>query len=258
MAQDETLCHVTELLAVTVAQQITEALPVFTVLDRLLQPSERFLMLLPVLLVGLQFLLHGSHGLLQQLQYSTVFLDPLFKTIHRILFPKQWTLFAPVSKNFLPTAAQLETIPATLDGVKGKNELLQANEFDFAQVIGRQQEEQCGWAFAELNSPIDCDYTIGAGADWWMTYYVNGKKVIDTTGIGNQKYPYLINNHLATVRLKKGKNILAVKLITGRKSSTLMLGGPNDLRNLSSKLKVAKTAEWPSSIIQFTELLNYC
>ncbi len=155
-------------------------------------------------------------------------------------FPIQWTVFAPVSKEFTPSPDQLRTIPATLDGVRGRNALLQGNEFDFAQLAGRQEQGLCGWAFAELDSPIDCDYTIGAGADWWMVYYVNGKKAIDTSDIGNQKYPCRINNHLAVVRLKKGKNILAVKLIAGQKSSILALGGPNDLRALTTRLKVVK------------------
>ncbi len=153
-------------------------------------------------------------------------------------FPKHWTIFAPVAPDFVPDAATLNTIPASLGNVRGREELLQANEFDFAPFIGKQAPKQSGWAFAELNAPYECDYTIGAGADWWMCYYVNGKAVIDTIQTGGNRKAVAMNNYTASVRLKKGKNILAVKLITGARSSLLALGGPADLQNMTTTLKM--------------------
>jgi len=156
-----------------------------------------------------------------------------------LVFPKHWKVFAPVDPSFQPTAELLDSLPDSFAGLPAKNMRLQGHELDFALIMNRQERELCGWAFAELDAPFACDYTIGAGADWWMTYYVNGEKVIDTTKTGNNKFPFQINNHLATLRLRAGKNILAVRLLTGAKSSVLLLGGPEELRKMRNKLKIS-------------------
>ena len=157
-------------------------------------------------------------------------------------FPQNWTLFGPVDKDFTPSQAELNTLPATLAGTSGRKFKPISNTLDFAKLFG-PGEKKCGWAFAELESQIDCDYTIGAAADWWMTYYVNGTPVIDTMVGGNVEFPYDISNHVKTVRLKKGMNILAVKVLTGKKSSILKVGGPLDLANRVTRIKRSKV-EW--------------
>ncbi|MCQ2402559.1 MAG: family 16 glycosylhydrolase [Lentisphaeria bacterium] len=160
-------------------------------------------------------------------------------------FPKSWTLFGPVADDYEPTATELSRIPETFGGVAGKEVALQKRTLDFAPILGAG-EKKCGWAFAVLDSPIECDYTIGAGADWWMQYYVNGQVVLDTMETGNAVVPYGIDNHVATVRLKQGRNILAVKLRTGSKSSILMLGGPLELADRVVRVKLSKM-EWTES-----------
>ncbi len=157
-------------------------------------------------------------------------------------FPQKWTLFGPVDKDFQPELAGLEEIPQELDGVKGQEFPLVNRTLDFANVFGAGQDKY-GWAFAVLDSQIDCDYTIGAGADWWMAYYVNGELVIDTTETGNIAPKYDITNHIRVVRLHKGKNLLAVKLRSGKASSVLKLGGPLELQDNTIHLKLSKI-EW--------------
>ena len=159
-----------------------------------------------------------------------------------IPFPQKWTLYGPVDKDFTPSADELAAIPDTLAGMTGKSFRTLSNTLDFAKLFGTG-EQKCGWAFAELNAEYDCDYTIGAAADWWMLFYLNGKPVIDTMGHGNVEYPYDITNHVKTVRLQKGKNILAVKVVTGNLSSILMVGGPLELSNRITRIKRSKV-EW--------------
>ena len=152
--------------------------------------------------------------------------------------PTQWQVFAPISKNFQPSAEELNSIPAVLDQQVGEKATLVANQLDMAVFMGAGAEK-CAWVFAEFESPIACDWTLGAGADWWMIVYLNGEKLIDTTENGNQKSPLNINNHIAQVRLKPGRNILSAKIITGRASSILMLGGSLDLRKLVTRVKMS-------------------
>lgn len=152
--------------------------------------------------------------------------------------PLKWTAFLPVKKDFTPTAEQFQIIPENLDSAKPRVVTLLDNQIDFVPFFGNKKAENCAWAFAELTCAFDREYSIGAGADWWMQYFVNGEKVIDTMAMGNQKSPFRIDNHTAVVKLKKGKNILAVKFLSGSNSAVLMLGGPNDLRALSDRINI--------------------
>ncbi|MGN0867681.1 MAG: family 16 glycosylhydrolase [Oligosphaeraceae bacterium] len=160
-------------------------------------------------------------------------------------FPERWTLFGPVDEAFQPDLASLEDIPAELDGKEGTVVRLNAHTLDFAKLFG-PGERKVGWAFAVLDSPIECGYTIGAAADWWMEYYVNGEKVLDTTETGNVEYPFEIWNHVFDVALKKGRNVLAVKVKTGSTSSVLMTGGPLELADRTVRLKLSKM-DWLES-----------
>ncbi len=160
-------------------------------------------------------------------------------------FPERWTLFGPVDEEYMPPLQGLTDVPETLDGQEGRLFRLTNHTLDFAKVFG-PGEKKVGWAFAVLDSPIDCGYSIGAAADWWMEFYVNGEKVLDTMSLGNVEYPFNIWNHVANVRLRKGKNLLAVKVKTGSTSSVLMMGGPLELADRTVKLKLSKM-EWIES-----------
>ncbi|MBT9143300.1 MAG: Beta-glucanase [Dehalococcoidia bacterium] len=156
-------------------------------------------------------------------------------------FPRNWTVFLPIDPKFVPSPEQLKTIPSEFGKAGPRAVTLVGNEIDFAPLFGSQKPYNCAWAFAEIYSPFDCEYTLGAGADWWMQYFVNGEVVIDTMSLGNKKFPYQINNHIVDVKLKKGRNILAVKFVSGLKSSILVMGGPNELRSLTSKIEIIQS-----------------
>jgi len=152
--------------------------------------------------------------------------------------PREWAVFAPVDRFLQPAAAELLAIPTHFGGVTAQAVTFRNNTIDLAPLAGGPGKEKSAWLFGEITSPIECDYTLGAAADWWMEVYLNGKKIIDTMDKGNVKYPYAIDNHVVTARLQKGKNILATRVVTGAASSIFMLGGPNDLRNIRSSLKI--------------------
>ena len=154
-------------------------------------------------------------------------------------FPKEWSAFAPVDKSYQPTEAELNTIPAKLNGVPARRILRNSQKINFAPLLGTGAEK-CGWVFGEVNLPAEANCTIGTGADWWMELYVNGKKVVDTMKTGNIKVPVAMNNYLPLVRMKKGRNIIAAKLLTGRASSLLYLAAPDELRALQGKIKLEK------------------
>ena len=159
-----------------------------------------------------------------------------------IPFPRTGVAFGPVPEDFQPEEKDFRSIPDILAGVKGRKQTIQNNKIDFRPILGKQNHV-CGWFFAELDSPYESDYTIGAGADWWMKVYVNGKPVIDTLESGNKFTPCGIDNYKPVVRLKKGCNIIAVKLIRGKSSAALWIGGPVELRKAAVHLILEKVLE---------------
>ena len=156
-----------------------------------------------------------------------------------IPFPKEWTVFGPVDREFVPENGQLLTIPDNFAGLSPQSATLKNSALDFAPLVGGAGAQKCGWAFAVIESPIDCDYTLGAGGDWWMEFYCNGEKLFDTMGPnGNAKAPVAPDNYLTTIRLHKGVNCLAAKLVTGSASSKLHMAGPLELRGNRGKVKL--------------------
>lgn len=154
-----------------------------------------------------------------------------------LMFPRHWTVFGDVDVKAEPP---LTSIPADVGGLKGKKVTLNDGVIQLQPFFAKRQIRNCAWLYAELEAPYDCEYTIGAGADYFMALYVNGVKAIDTIQSGNGKEPPHFSDHRAKVKLVKGKNILAVKFLSGGSATPyISLGGSNELRNLSSVVRVA-------------------
>ncbi len=149
-------------------------------------------------------------------------------------FAKPWQVFLPVDKNYSLPASALKTLPGNIAGIKSRKMRPQNNMLDFAPLFKSDRKNKCAWLFNEINSPGVREFTIGAGADWWMQIFVNGKIVIDTTCSGNGEGKMGISNHLGTAWLKKGRNTVAVKFIPGAGSAKFYIGGPDDLRDQES------------------------
>ena len=185
----------------------------------------------------------NSQGVLELSNVSATHEDGLYRGSDP--FPTQWTLFGEVPSDYMPTAEELNSIPETLNGVSGKPVILNDNTLDFAPIMGLGRDK-CGWAFATLNSQCDCEYTLGAGADWWMTYYLNGEILVDTFPNGNKDNIVAFTNYVFTPRLKKGKNTIAIKFMAGSASSQLKVGGPEHFHNLVNRIKLSKI-DWIDS-----------
>ena len=154
-------------------------------------------------------------------------------------FPRHWTVFAPVPGDF---PAPLDRIPAEVAGVKGKSVPLDNNRIVMAPFFPEQKLRNTAWLYAELNADSAGEYTIGAGADYFMAIYVNGKCILDTLKSGDNSQGPHFSNHQVKAQIRKGKNVIAVKFQAGAgKNPSISLGGADDLRNLSSILTVTET-----------------
>ena len=155
-------------------------------------------------------------------------------------WPEQWVVFAPLSEDdpvlepdelrAVPDTIELEATsdrparsvePRTMRVTPGKR-------VDLSRLFDSQRPGNVAYIFLQLNSPRAQVATIGMGADWWLQVWVNGEEVYDTLEQGNASHPPTIQDHTVDVDLREGANVLAVRYITGRTSSQIALGGPDD------------------------------
>lgn len=92
---------------------------------------------------------------------------------------------------------------------------------DFMNVFGSKLPNQTpiaktpAYALAEIDLPKAGILEIGAGADWWMVWFVDGKPVYDTLATGNQTGDLSADNHVFSVALEPGKHTLGVLVLSG-------------------------------------------
>ncbi|MCQ2404071.1 MAG: beta-galactosidase [Lentisphaeria bacterium] len=157
-------------------------------------------------------------------------------------FPKEWKIFVGVSQNYVPTTEELSVIPEALDGKAAVTKPYTA-EMDFAPLFGGVAEGNTAWLYGELNAAEAQEYPMGIGADWWCAVYLNGQEAFSTLKSGNELHPPQMNDHRFTLSLQKGKNIIAVKFVSGSGSSVLCMGGRRELANSKGSKQAMIQAE---------------
>jgi len=152
-------------------------------------------------------------------------------------WPQQWRVFGPLRAwHPWPPRSVLKALPEEIeiDGEKLKAKAVTAadNKLDFRKIYGKFEVKDTAYAFAKVTATRDGNVTLGMGADWWMQVWLDGELICDTTQHGNIAWPASITNYTRTLRLTKGAHVLAVRFISGKGSSVLALGGPEQLREI--------------------------
>ena len=146
-------------------------------------------------------------------------------------FSEKWTLFGLVD----PAVKAFDAIPAELPGIKEKTvkpvavnapSSLKESKINLRLEAGatRKRHSDPAMLYNEFESPVDAQIPVGFGADWYMEIHLNGKLVYSTMAEGNQKSPVSASNHLVFLPVKKGKNLLAVKVLAGSEGWKLFWG----------------------------------
>jgi hypothetical protein len=155
----------------------------------------------------------------------------------RLDWPDTWTVFAPLERyDRVPDGAELKTVPDKMEfpaardlparTISGRKFKVNPGETaDLAQFFEKARVGNTAIVFVELNSPKAQAVTLGMGSDWWLQAWLNGVPLFDTLKDGNVKSPISILNYTKDVELQQGKNVLAVRFISGAASATLALGG---------------------------------
>jgi len=131
-------------------------------------------------------------------------------------FPKEWTVFGPVGKDDPePHFAGMKQVPSELNVCGKRLAALKAaftdNRLDLGALLGGKGGDKTAFLMAAIESDTAMEVEPGAGADWWMKWWVNGEVVCDTLAydIGNGKWPPGVLGHRFTARLKAGRTLIA-------------------------------------------------
>jgi len=166
-----------------------------------------------------------------------------------VVWPEQWTVFGPIPPKTAGTSLYgrprkedllpgdvLKTIPRELviDGksYEGHPFRLEEGILDLARKLNCGGDGTGAYLLAPVTATADTTVEIGAGADWWMQWWVDGEPVLDTLGnghAGNGTTPITGRDHVFTVRLAKGRHVLAVAVF-GYRRFLFAVTSPQQLR----------------------------
>ncbi len=92
---------------------------------------------------------------------------------------------------------------------------LENNLFDLGKAEKRFGNNAAALFYQEFDAPADGNMTVGMAADWWFECFINGEPGYNTLGKGNMSQSFAPENHVFNLPVKKGKNLIAVRVISG-------------------------------------------
>lgn len=148
-----------------------------------------------------------------------------------VTWPDEWVLFGPVTwDDPVVPAEQLTAVPERLtigdEVFEGRKVRFTDHVIDLAEVLDRRERGMTVYLFGTVVAPRGMDVLIGASADWWMQWWVNGEPVYDTLEEGNRSQDFTIGAHVFDTRLRAGENVVVARVIGGREGFVLAAGLP--------------------------------
>jgi len=141
------------------------------------------------------------------------------KTIKLLPFSGEWSAFLNVKE-----PENYAAIPTVLDSPvfnqvqpqRIKNKFPNLTEYgtmiDLGQFTEKLKERAVAILYNEFDSPEETKINATFAADWWMELYLNGERILTTVETGNIAPT---TTHPAVLKLRKGKNIFAAKILSG-------------------------------------------
>jgi hypothetical protein len=143
--------------------------------------------------------------------------------------PQTWQLFTDVPENALSESV-FSAIPDAIDGKMPVAVQFDSNlRLDIGKEAGTVGEKKIALLYGTVEADDACSMQIGAGADWWMEWYVNGEKVYSTLPGGNRYLDFIIFDHRFELPLQKGTNIVIAKVLSGSAGWKLAVGDEQEL-----------------------------
>jgi len=161
---------------------------------------------------------------------------------------KEWALFPAVRQDI--DLEKLKSVPEILPGkngsdVKALNINIKNNLCDIEGIIGYAKNKEVAILFNTFESPEDATMQLGSSADWWFECYINGQKVFSTieTG-GNFSRNFKPEDHVFNIPVKKGTNLLAVKVLSGMDGWKFSCGPVKYQQSTDTLYPIKEGSEW--------------
>jgi DUF1680 family protein len=181
-----------------------------------------------------------------------------------------WQVFGPIANpDPLPDhpGRGLEALPGdaltsmptslTIDGVSmnPQNVTSDKGRIDFRQLFGRLRGAPIAYCFLEYESDSDEIRSVFFSADWWTCWFVNGVKFFDNHSIGGNGGPLAERTNKVDLPLRKGKNLIAVRVTSGSGGWSLNVGISESKTQIAQRLEQEKV--YYSSVYRGPILLAY-
>jgi alpha-galactosidase len=136
----------------------------------------------------------------------------------------------------IPNAADLSRIPRKLT-VAGKElkavVVKPVNRIvDLGHLYGKPVEGRTAYVFMTITAPQTGQYSIGIGADWWFTAWIDGKEMGSTMGKGNGSWPPREDNNAINASLDEGEHVLVIRVVSGT-GGMMLAAGMHSYRGLA-------------------------
>ena len=180
-------------------------------------------------------------------------------TVANVSFPTSWRVYGPVAadnttidwarkenymwyKEAIPAAdaavENLGDIPDSLkvgvESFEGRVVSMDGDTLDFSVTFGGHEAGQQAYAITEMEVDKKTEVIFGAGCDWWMQWWIDGKPIYDTIQRGNRiGFPWSKtsqnsvikrSNHCFRQTLNPGKHLIVVRTFSGELSWLLRTG----------------------------------
>ena len=147
--------------------------------------------------------------------------------------------------NFLPLALNPEwKISWTSDGAEAKTVKMENNTIDFTKFRDKFAEKTPVYLFNEFEAPADGMMQVGCAADYWFEFSVNGEKIYDTLETGNKVNTYQPTDHVFNFPVKKGKNRVVVKVLSGSAGWKFVCGKVPFREKTNRIIRIQRGKEW--------------
>jgi|GEM_PF-401723 len=163
----------------------------------------------------------------------------------QLSMPQEWTAFGPVDlapdaitgrsvdRAALLDGKALNTVPEELvvdgEGLRGRPVRLENNHLNLGDLFDGAQQGKAAYLVSTISVDQDRDVWLGAGANWWMQWWVDGRPVYDTLVKGNEDADAALTNHVFKVPMSAGEHVLAACVVSGDEGFALHAGGPHAL-----------------------------
>ena len=150
-------------------------------------------------------------------------------------FPTTWRVFGPFDASTTETGlwsfhgtvatprvtadiAALDSIPSSLTvgdtTIEGQDVALVDDTINFAEVFDGYEDGRQAYIMAEFELAEDVEVILGAGADYWMQWWLDGEPVMDTLATGNLPFPFSRTDTCVRLRPGPGRHVLAAMVVS--------------------------------------------